>query len=447
MAFGPERLAAALAALESDWKSAGFCVALSGGLDSTVLLHAMTLLKAEVAGLGLRAVHVDHGLQFAAPGWAADCGTFCRTLRVDLAILRLGLVPAAGESVEAEARNARYAAIASILAPGEWLLTAHQRDDQMETVLIQLLRGAGVAGLAAMPARARLGEGMHGRPLLEFDRAELAAYAAQNGLSWVSDPTNSATRFDRGWLREQLLPQLRTRWPQAAATVARSARHLAEAGRLLAALAESDAAGLLDHGRLSVAGLHRLALDRQVNLLRWWIREQGLGSPSAARFESILDDLMEARADAEPMVRWESGELRRYRDRLYAMQPLNEPPTGSLRFDPTVADGIALPSGLGRLFLVSGLEGGLDPRLARDIVVRFRAGGETLRPHPARPRKRLKQLCQEAGIVPWMRERLPLLFADSKLVAVGDLWIESDRAVAPGAPALRPVWSGKPELY
>ena len=447
MAFGPERLAAALAALDPDWQSSRFCVGLSGGLDSSVLLHAMAALRAAGAGFTLRAVHVDHGLQAAAPAWAVACTAFCASLGVELAILRLGLEPETGASVEAEARNARYAAIASILAPGEWLLTAHQRDDQMETVLIQLLRGAGVAGLAAMPVRMSLGAGMHGRPLLDIDRAELAAYAGQHGLSWVSDPTNHATRFDRGWLREQLLPQLRSRWPQAAATISRSARHLAEAGRLLAALAESDASGILDEGRLSVAGLHRLPLDRQVTLLRWWIREQGLGSPSAARFESILDDLMEARPDSEPVVRWESGELRRYRDRLYAMQPLVEPPTATLQFDAALPRGIALPDGLGTLALVSGTEGGLDPRFAQDLVIRFRAGGESLRPHPARPRKRLKQLCQEAGIVPWMRERLPLLYFESDLVAVGDLWIDAEHAAPPGAPALRPVWSGKPGLY
>ncbi|MDH4259408.1 MAG: tRNA lysidine(34) synthetase TilS [Gammaproteobacteria bacterium] len=447
MAFDPERLAAALLALEPGWRSSGFCVALSGGLDSSVLLHALASLRADNPGLNVRAVHVNHGLQSEAAAWVRACEALCRSSELELQVLHLELKPAPGESIEAEARNARYEAIAGILNPGEWLLTAHHRDDQMETVLIQLMRGAGVAGLAAMPGRARLGAGLHGRPLLEFDRAELAAYAELNGLSWVSDPTNSAARFDRGWLREQLLPRLHERWPQAAATVSRSARHLAEAGRLLAALAESDASCLLDKGRLAVDGLRRLSRDRQVNLLRWWIREQGLGSPSAARFETIMLDLMEARADAEPVVRWESGELRRYRDRLYAMHPLVEPPAVPLRFDPRAPGGIELGSGLGRIVLVAGDQGGLDPASLQDIVIRFRAGGESLRPHPARPRKRLKQLCQEAGIVPWMRERLPLLFIGSRLVAVGDLWFDADLAVAPGTSALKPVWHGRPDLY
>jgi tRNA(Ile)-lysidine synthase len=447
MAFGPERLCAALSALEPAWQSSGFCVALSGGLDSSVLLHALAALRAGNAGLRIRAVHVDHGLQSEAAAWADACTVFCHSLSLELQVLRLGLEPAAGESVEAHARDARYSAIAGQLAPGEWLLTAHHRDDQLETVLIQLLRGAGIAGLAAMPARTRLGAGWHGRPLLDFDRTELVAYAELQGLSWVSDPMNFATRFDRGWLRERIMPQLHTRWPQAAATVSRSARHLAEAGRLLAALAESDAAGLLEVGRLSVEGLRRLPQDRQVNLLRWWIREQGLGAPSAARFESILIDLMDARADAGPVVRWESGELRRYRDRLYAMRPLEESPSGSLRFDPAAPDGVDLGSGLGRIRLAASDQGGLDLAQSQHLVIRFRMGGESLRPHPARPRKRLKQLCQEAGIVPWMRQRLPLLFVGSRLAAVGDLWIDADLAVAPGTPALKPVWSGRPGLF
>ena len=446
MAFGPERLASALSALDPDWQSQRFCIALSGGLDSVVLLQAMAVLRSSHSGMSLRAVHVDHGLQSEAPSWAQACANACQTLRVELLVLKLALEPAPGASVEAEARDARYSAIAKKLAPGEWLLTAHHRDDQLETVLIQLMRGAGVSGLAAMPAQARLGAGRHGRPLLDVDRVDLAAYAEQAKLAWVTDPMNAAARFDRGWLREQVLPALRQRWPQAAATVSRSARHLAEAGRLLAALAESDAAGLQDQGRLSIEGLHLLPQDRRVNLLRWWIRERGLGPPSAARFDTILDDLVEARADAEPVVRWESGELRRYRGRLYAMQPLIEPPTGTFRLDGAMA-AVDLGGGLGRIGLAAGDQGGLDAALAADIVVRFRAGGESLRPHPARPRKRLKHLCQEAGIVPWMRERLPLLFAGSRLAAVGDLWIDAEFAVAPGRPALSPVWWGRPELY
>jgi tRNA(Ile)-lysidine synthase len=157
-------------------------------------------------------------------------------------------------------------------------------------------------------------------------------------------------------------------------------------------------------------------------------------------------NLVEARADAAPVIRWTGGELRRYRGRLYAMHPLDEPPTGSLRLDPAAPAGIELGGGLGRFSLVAGHQGGLAVS-PDDIFIRFRAGGESLRPHAARPRKRLKQLFQEAGIVPWMRERLPLVFVGSRLAAVGDLWIDVEMAVTPGKPALAPVWSGRPEIY
>ena len=248
MEFGAERLSSALTAIDPAWSAAEFCVAFSGGLDSTVLLHAMAEL-AHGRQLRLRAVHVDHGLQPQSAAWAESCRAASRSAGVPIDVLTLDLVPAAGDSVEAAARYARYGALARQLKPGEWLLTAHHRDDQLETVLIQLLRGAGVAGLAAMPELARLGAGWHARPLLGLDRSAIAAYAGQQGLDWVRDPMNDSTRFDRGWLRERVLPAIRERWPAASATVARSASHLGEARRLLDELAQADAVGIVaGHG-------------------------------------------------------------------------------------------------------------------------------------------------------------------------------------------------------
>jgi tRNA(Ile)-lysidine synthase len=441
--FGAERLAAALAAIDPEWQRGGACVALSGGLDSTVLLHAMAAL-ARRNRFALRALHVDHGLQAQAAGWADACRAACAAAGVPFSVLALALEPPAGASLEAAAREARYAALAAELAPGERLLTAQHRDDQLETVLIQLLRGAGVAGLAAMPARARLGAGWQLRPLLDVGRAELAVYASEQGLSWCEDPMNADLHFDRGWLRARVLPAIRERWPAAAATVGRSALHLSQAMRLLADLAAADSAGVLDDGRLSLAGLARLPHDRQANLLRWWLREEGLRPPPAAMLETALRDFLAARPDGAPLLRWPGGEVRRYRGRLYALAslPPARPPAApgeQLRFE--------LGSGLGTFALVAGRQGGLAHERLADCSIRFRAGGESLRPHPGRPRKRLKDLCQEAGVVPWMRPRLPLVFVRSRLAAVGDLWIDAEFAVPPGVPALKPVWSGRPRLY
>lgn len=444
--FSAERLAGLLAAIEPAWPTAAFCVAFSGGVDSSALLHAATGLRLAHRDLRLRAAHVDHGLHPQSASWAERCRTVCAALDVPLDVVRLAVPTPTGASVEAEARSARYAALAGLLRPGEWLLTAHHRDDQLETVLIQLLRGAGVAGLAAMPARARFGGGWHARPLLDVDREAIADYAGRHGIEWLRDPMNEATRFDRAWLRANVLPAIRQRWPAAATTVARSAAHLAQASRLLAELAQADAAGVVEGGRLSIAGLRRLSQARQVNLLRWWIHDRGLRPLSTARMTSALGELVGARADAQPLLRWPEGEIRRYRDRLYAMRPLAPPPSppASGVIGPSIVD---LGPGLGRFGLVAGRKGGLRAELAPAPAIRFRTGGEGLRPHPARLRKRLKDLCREAGIVPWMRGRLPLVFVGDRLAAVGDLWIDADFAAPAGSPALVPVWTDRPELF
>lgn len=423
--FGPERLASLLAAIDPGWRQARIALALSGGLDSTVLLHALAPLAARES-VPLRALHVDHGLQPESPGWAEACRAVCGAAGVALEVIELGLAPARGESIEAQAREARYAALAGRLADSERLVTAHHRDDQLETFLIQLMRGAGVAGLAAMPARARLGRGWQLRPLLEVDRAELAEYAARHGLTWQLDPMNDALRFDRGYLRARVLPAIRERWPAASATVMRSSSHLAAASRLLSELAAADAAQAIDDGRLALAGLAVLPRDRQVNLLRWWLRQEGMRPPPAARLGAALPDFFTARQDGAPALRWDAGEIRRYRGRLYA---------------------IASTAGVGSFQLVAGREGGLHQPHGMAASIRFRTGGESLRPHPGRPRKRLKDLCQEAGIVPWMRERLPLVFLGDRLAAVGDLWMDADFAAPTGVPALKPVWAARPKLY
>ena len=444
MEFGAERLGSRLACIEPAWASAEYCVAFSGGLDSTVLLDVMAEL-ARARGFSLRAIHVDHGLQPESAAWAASCRATCRSAGVPIEVLALGLVPPAGASIEAAAREARYRALSGRLRPGEWLLTAHHRDDQLETVLIQLLRGAGVPGLAAMPARARFGPGFHARPLLDFDRSCLADYAKRRGLAWLEDPMNDTTRFDRAWLRSRVLPAVRERWPAAAATVARSAAHLAQASRLLSEIAAADAAVIDDEGRLSIEGLARLSCDRQVNLLRWWLRTLGLRPPPAARLAASLRTFLVARRDAAPSLRWDDGELRRYRGRLYALAPLAA--SSIARTGPVAGVELDLGPGLGRFGLVPGEQGGLCARLAASAECRFRSGGEALRPHPERPRKRLKDLCQEMGIVPWMRDRLPLVYVGERLAAVGDLWIDSEFGVPAGRPALRPVWMDRPRLF
>lgn len=434
-----------LSRLVPGWPDARLCVALSGGADSVVLLASCAALRAERPALALRAIHVHHGLQPEADAWQSGCEALCGRLDVALDVARIDLAPAAGESVEAQARAARYAALSARLAPGEALLTAHHQDDQLETVLLQLMRGAGVAGLAAMPEVAPLGRGLHLRPLLGVPRATIEAWARQQRLAWVEDPMNASERFDRGFLRARVTPALRSRWPTAGRTVARSARYLAEAQGLLDELAAIDAAAALDGKCLRAAALRALPAPRQANLLRWWLRERGLGTPPSRRLAATLGELLGARPDGAPVLRWDGGEVRRYRDRLYAMTPLVPPPPQDWSQPLLAGASVALPRGLGWVRLESVTAGGFRlPLESASPTVRFRCGGEQLRPTGQQRRRTLKNLYQEAGIVPWMRRRIPLVECGGRLLAVGNLWIEADAAAGPGEQGWRLAWSDGP---
>ena len=325
MDFFPAALKPALAACPG----AAYCwVAYSGGVDSHVLLHALTSLR-PLPGMEVGAVHVNHGLQADAGHWQAHCREVCRDLDIPFIAQQVDGRAAAGESPEAAARQARYRALREWLPPGHCLLTAQHLDDQAETLLLQLLRGSGVRGLAAMPPLAAFGEGHLLRPLLDYPRASLLAYARQHGLKWIEDPSNTDTGLDRNYLRHHILPVLRERWPAMSETLARSAGHCAEAADLLADLGMQDITILSQDTleTLSVAGLRKLPPARRRNALRHWIVQRGGTAPSAAVLSRVNDDILGSRADAQPCVRFGHHELRRYRDRLYLLPLSPQPPT------------------------------------------------------------------------------------------------------------------------
>lgn len=291
-------------------------MAWSGGLDSTLLLHLLvTARRSAGRGLRLRAIHVDHGLQPAAAGFRDFCERTARRWRVPLEVLRVRVPRRAGDSLEEAARNARRAALAAALAPGELLLTAQHADDQLETVLLALLRGAGPRGLAGMPAVAPLRQGRLLRPLLEYDRAAIRAAAEAAGLDWIEDPTNTDPRFDRNYLRSAVLPRLRARWPAAARTAARSARHAADAAGWLEAQARRDLDAAADGAGLDVAVLRRYAPARRASLLRAWIRRSGARAPNERHLRQV-EAMMGARIDAHPWLQLPDCILRREGGRL-----------------------------------------------------------------------------------------------------------------------------------
>jgi tRNA(Ile)-lysidine synthase len=304
--FGPEWLRAQLSTLVPAFPDVSLCVAFSGGVDSTALLAA--LAKNRSASLQLRALHVDHGLRAASKQWAAHCRALARDLHVPLKVLTTKVTRPRGTSLEAAAREARYRLLATELRPGEILLTAHHSDDQLETVLLQLLRGSGLPGISAMPALAPFAVGLLARPLLSRSRTELERWVRQQGLTWVEDDTNVDESLDRNYLRLRVLPLIRDRWPGSATAVARSARHAAEAQALLDTLARADIDRASYGESLSIKSLRALPPDRRRNALRFWITRAGYLAPDTKRLEEITGPLLDARPDANPFVEWGEGE-------------------------------------------------------------------------------------------------------------------------------------------
>jgi tRNA(Ile)-lysidine synthase len=296
-------------------------VAWSGGLDSTVLLHLLAQARRQQpAQLALRAVHVDHGLQPAAADFRRFCRSTARKWRVPLAVIKADVRLAGGESVEAAARTARYAALAGALLPGELLLTAQHADDQLETLLLALMRGAGPAGLAAMPSAVAFGPTLLLRPLLAQERGQLGAYATRHALPWQDDPSNDQLRFDRNYLRARVLPLLRERWPAVARTASRSAAHCAVAAAALTQSARRDLEAAADGPDLEVAVLRRWAPARRAAVLRLWIADRGLQAPEMRHIEQILL-LMDARPDAHPELRLSKLVVRRHAGLLVLAVP------------------------------------------------------------------------------------------------------------------------------
>ncbi|WP_175452465.1 tRNA lysidine(34) synthetase TilS [Thiohalomonas denitrificans] len=417
-------------------------VAFSGGLDSTVLLHLMASVRERLT-VPLDAVHVDHGLHPHSGEWARQCEAVCRRLGVPLEQVKVDARPRLGEGPEAAAREARYRAFVEGLEPDAFLLTAHHEDDQAETLLLQMLRGAGPRGLAGMPEYRPLGKGWLVRPLLALSRSELRGWAEAVGLVWIEDPGNFDTGFDRNRIRHDILPGLTQCRSGAAHAIARSAMHCAEASELLDELATADLEGSeAAPGILAAEPLRTLSPARLRNVLRVWIRLQGLPVPDTANLNRISEEVMSARGDSEPLVHWPGAEVRGYRGHLYAMAPLEPVPKG-WQMEWSGAGKLVLPAGLGELSLRPVQGRGLKAELfARGSVsVHFRKGGEHCRPAGRGHSHLLKKLFQEAGIPPWERGRIPILGVRGESAAVAGLCYGEAFVAAVGEAGLELLWN------
>lgn len=444
MSFSPAELVSHLERDLPASASGKLCIALSGGLDSTVLLHALAIGQRRYS---LRAIHIDHQLHPDSAKWRDHCAQVAQAAGVPFVSEQVAVSVSADAGVEAAARTARYAALKRRLGPRETLLTAQHADDQLETVLLALMRGAGVNGLSAMPVCQAFGGGWHLRPMLRFTRAQLEAWAREEKLAWLSDPSNDNQRFSRNYLRHEVIPSLRKRWPDAANSAQRSASHLGEAGDLLATLAVADLAGAAVGSCLRVDALAKLEPARRRNLLRYWLRTLGARAPSTQKLAALEHDMLLAQDDRSPWVTWDDFEVRRHRGLLYGHQQLISFDAGQAALDWDMRDSLLLPAGLGQLRTENTSGAGLArSRLPDTVRVSFRQGGESLQLAGHAHHRDLKKLLQETDILPWWRDRIPLLYAQRKLVAVGDLWIAEQFAARVDEPGMRVVWDGRPGM-
>jgi tRNA(Ile)-lysidine synthase len=390
-------------------------VAFSGGMDSHVLLHALAQVSESIP-LKLHAVYINHGLSPHASDWARHCEQVCNALSVPFKSIGVTVALKSGVSPEAAAREARYQAFLGLTQSGGYLCTAHHQDDQAETVFLQLLRGAGPKGLAAMAAQAPFGAGTLLRPLLQFTRAELAEYASVYKLQWIDDESNFDTDYDRNFLRHEIIPRLRERWPSLTRTLDRSARLCAESAQLLDELAQQDLLHLQEAKSdvISISGLKTLTPERQRNVLRYWVRQHGFALPSDIKLQHVLSDVVDAGEDRQPCVQWPGAEVRRYGGYLYLMPPLVEFQSNPVIPWDDLKKSLLLPDG--RRLVCSYLK---KSSLGQQAVsVRFRQGGEQVQVMGMTHTTSLKKVLQDLEIPPWLRDRVPLIYVGEELVQV-----------------------------
>jgi len=412
-------------------------LALSGGVDSvvllTLLLHAQRTLN-----FSLSAIHVNHHLSPHAKEWAAFCLALCAEHGVPLTVKNVQVPRRSPLGLEAAARSLRYQAFAEL--DSDVLLLAHHLDDQAETLLLNLLRGAGVRGAAGMP-ESRRSALLLARPLIDVPRASLMAYAKKHRLTWVEDESNDNTAFARNFLRHEVLPAIERRFPAYRQTLARAAQHFAEADSLLDELAAIDLASAVRAEKLRIAVLASVSPARAKNLLRAYLRTQCLPLLDTDRLQEWLRQLLTARGDSRVALGVAGLTLRRYRGEAW-VELDTEAPAPDWQMTWQGEHEMTLPTLGGKLVFTPAQGAGISVRKLTQSVVtlRLRQGGEKLKPNCKRPRKTLKHLLQEAAIPPWQRARLPLIYSGENLVAVSGIGIDCPFHAAPGEPGLEISW-------
>lgn len=415
--------------LESHEAFRKLIIAYSGGRDSHVLLHALWQIRQTSPLLHLKAVHVNHGLQKEAFDWQNHCQKICDEYAIPLTTLSLKLMPAKGESIEELAREKRYQAFANLIEQDETLLTAHMLEDQAETFLIQLMRGAGVRGLSSIAPLKAHGKGHIARPILVVSREKIAAYAQKYALKWVEDPSNLNLRFRRNYIRHQILPSAEQLAPGFAKCVARSAKHCAQSQAMLDEVFQADLKHCLGDKShtLKISALNAFSPLKQQFILRYWFQQCDVLSPSTKKIDTILQQIFHAKIDANPCIHWGKHQVRRYQDLLYLLpfKKENEIKSASslqeMQWD--LASPLTLHDGsCWQAKRVPG-QGYCLNRMTMPLTIRFRQGGERCLINGKKHTRPLKKILQEKDIPIWQRASLPLFYQGEKLVGVADLFI------------------------
>jgi tRNA(Ile)-lysidine synthase len=369
----------------------------SGGLDSEVLLHLCYSFKQQYA-IDLQAVHINHAISPFADKWETHCRQRCQNYHIRFHALTLAST-SNRSSLEAVLRTARYAALAQFMKGGDILLTAHHEDDQAETLLIQLCRGAGPKGLASMPAIKSFSLGYHARPLLDVSKLELQHYAQSHDLPWLEDESNSDMQFTRNFIRHECIPLLRSRWPTVTHALARSAAHCADSEELLQQYIQADLTAVRGENvnTLSLVKLRSLATIKQLYVLRAWFIEQNVPLPNTKKLHSLLHMFLNAKRDKQPQVTWQGYKVRRFKDELHVLQVVTSHSAGGLSVSQQLGAGLNVPFSA--------------------VQVKFRQGGEVIYLGQVGHRS-LKKLLQEWKVPPWQRDHIPLIFFEDCLVQV-----------------------------
>jgi len=415
-------------------------IACSGGMDSSVLLHLIFSNKSKIS-TPLEVVYVNHGLQEKSSEWGDFCKTQCDGYDIPFTQLIINEAVPKGVSVEAWAREKRYALIAQVMAKDDLLFTAHHQDDQVETFFLQALRGAGPRGLSSMPLFKDFANAVHVRPLLNYCRNELLSYANENKLSWQEDESNANTKFDRNYLRNKIIPAFEHRWPAYRETISRLLSHQQDCTALMYEVGLEDLKLVSHENKLSLIALRSLSITRQKNIIFIWLQEQKFESPGSKHINKIISDLINTTNDNATCVNWKNVEIRKYRKYLYASKKMHKD-IGVLNCQWDLASPLKIMDET--LIAKSKIGSGLSKKKIDNasISVQYRQGGEKIQPNNNDHSKTVKQLFQERGVLPWERDRFPLIYVNDTLAAIPGVCVDKNYSAVNDEPSWQVIWSG-----